>query len=85
MDESQFYAKNNVTPTYTFTPTMSASGAFTITSAASGTYTAAVKHIQSLQYDFGELKMSDANGDDVNDDLTIFWNQIYLLISSNIV
>ncbi|MCP4358984.1 MAG: DUF11 domain-containing protein [Chloroflexi bacterium] len=75
----RFYATNNVTPTYTFTPTMSANGTFTITSTASGTYTAAVKHAQSLQvvqlitltagattsYDFGELKMSDANGDNV--------------------
>jgi len=75
----RFYATNNVTPTYTFTPTMSANGTFTITSAASGTYTVAVKHAQSLQvvqvvtltasattsHNFGELKMSDANGDNV--------------------
>lgn len=72
----KLYPVGAATPSYEFSPTASATGEFTITDFAPGTYEVAVKHFNTLQVvqtvtlvegnnaiNFGELRAGDANND----------------------
>lgn len=72
------YEVGQTTPAYSFTPTATSGGEFTVTGIAPGTYEIAVKHSNTLQVvetltlaaggntaDFGELLAGDANDDNL--------------------
>jgi hypothetical protein len=72
------YEVGQTTPAYSFTPTATSGGEFTVTGIVPGTYEIAVKHSNTLQVvetatltagsntaDFGELLAGDANDDNV--------------------